>query len=251
MFDVWGDVHVGTIETGANNKLAIRGPNSPANQTNAQDLSFEFASAGSAKVRASRGGSWDTYLQFLTNDMNAGKDNPVVRMHIANNGIGIGTTAPTAKLDIAGRTKTCVLEITGGCDLAEPFPTSESESLPLGAVVVIDEDNPGHLKLSRRPYDKSVAGIVSGAGGINPGLTLRQEGVMEAGQLVALTGKVYALATAANGSIKPGDRLTTSALPGHCMKATDSSLCDGAVIGKAMSSLEFGEGLVLVLVNLQ
>jgi len=150
-----------------------------------------------------------------------------------------------------GRTKTNVLEITGGMDLAEPFPTSEAESLPLGAVVVIDENNSGHLKLSRQPYDKGVAGIVSGAGGINPGLTLRQEGVMEAGQLVALTGKVYALATAANGHIKPGDRLTTSAVPGHCMKATDSSLCDGAVIGKAMSSLETGEGLVLVLVNLQ
>jgi len=101
------------------------------------------------------------------------------------------------------------------------------------------------------PYGKGVIDIVSGAGGINPGLTLRQEGVMEAGQLVALTGKVYALATAANGPIKPGDRLTTSAVLGHCMKATDSSLCDGAVIGKAMSSLETGEGLVLVLVNLQ
>jgi hypothetical protein len=152
---------------------------------------------------------------------------------------------------INGRTITNVLEITGGSDLAEPFPTSETENLAFGAVVVIDEDNPGHLKLSRKAYDKGVAGIVSGAGGINPGLTLRQEGVMEAGQLVALTGKVYALATSANGPIKPGDRLTTSALPGHCMKATDSSLCDGAVIGKAMSSLETGEGLVLVLVNLQ
>jgi len=165
--------------------------------------------------------------------------------------IGIGTRSPTAKLEVAGRTKTQVLEITGGSDLAEPFPTSESESLPSGAVVVIDENNPGHLKLSTEPYDKRVAGIVSGAGGINPGLTLRQEGVMEGEQNIALNGRVYALATAANGPIKPGDRLTTSALPGHCMKATDSSLCDGAVIGKAMSSLETGEGLVLVLVNLQ
>jgi len=151
----------------------------------------------------------------------------------------------------SGRMITSVLEITGGSDLAEPFPTSEAESLSPGAVVVIDENNPGHLKLSRKPYDKGVAGIVSGAGGINPGLTLRQEGVMEGEQNIALTGRVYALATAVNGSIKPGDRLTTSALPGHCMKATDSSLCDGAVIGKAMSSLQTGEGLVLVLVNLQ
>ena len=54
-------------------------------------------------------------------------------------------------------------------------------------------------------------------------------------------------------SIKPGDLLTTSEVPGHAMKATDRERWDGAIIGKAMSSLESGEGLVLVLVlvNLQ
>ena len=96
-----------------------------------------------------------------------------------------------------------------------------------------------------------MAGVVSGAGGINPGLTLTQEGVLEGGQNVALSGRVYALATAANGPIKPGDLLTTSEVAGHAMKATDFVRWQGAVIGKAMSSLEKGEGLVLVLVNLQ
>jgi len=168
-----------------------------------------------------------------------------------NGNVGIGTVNPTSTLDVVGRTKTCVLEITGGCDLAEPFEISESQPIPKGALVIIDEDNPGQLKLSHQAYDKRVAGVVSGAGGINPGLTLTQEGVMEGGQNVALSGRVYALATAANGSIKPGDLLTTSDVPGHAMKATDFVRWQGAVIGKAMSSLEKGEGLVLVLVNLQ
>ena len=35
------------------------------------------------------------------------------------------------------------------------------------------------------------------------------------------------------------------------MKATDANLSDGAVIGKAMSSLDEATGMVLVLVNLQ
>jgi hypothetical protein len=168
-----------------------------------------------------------------------------------NGNIGIGTTAPTAKLEVVGRTKTQVLEITGGSDLAEPFEISESQPIPKGALVIIDEENPGQLKLSHQAYDKRVAGVVSGAGGINPGLTLTQEGVLEGGQNVALTGRVYALATAANGPIKPGDLLTTSEVPGHAMKATDVTRSHGAVIGKAMSALEKGEGLVLVLVNLQ
>ncbi len=175
------------------------------------------------------------------------------RVHVANasGNVGIGTTSPTTKLHVEGTTTTKVLAITGGSDLAEPFEISESQPIPKGALVIIDEENPGQLKLSDQAYDKRVAGVVSGAGGINPGLTLTQEGVMEGGQNVALSGRVYALATAANGPIKPGDLLTTSEVPGHAMKATDVARSHGTIIGKAMSKLENGEGLVLVLVNLQ
>jgi len=141
------------------------------------------------------------------------------------------------------------LTIRGGSDLAEPFPIAQT--LEEGTVVIIDELNPGHLIESNQPYDKRVAGIISGAGGIEPGLTLRQEGVMEGTQNIALTGRVYVKASAENGGIKPGDRLTTGSAPGYAMKATDDLLSPGSVIGKAMSSLEEGEGLVLVLVNLQ
>ncbi len=176
----------------------------------------------------------------------------VVNMAVWDNGnVGIGTTNPTSKLHVEGTTTTKVLAITGGGDLAEPFEISESQPIPKGALVIIDEENPGQLKLSQQAYDKRVAGVVSGAGGINPGLTLTQEGVLEGGQNVALSGRVYALATAANGPIKPGDLLTTSEVPGHAMKATDAMRSHGTIIGKAMSSLEQGEGLVLVLVNLQ
>lgn len=141
------------------------------------------------------------------------------------------------------------LTITGGSDLAEPFPSAET--LEAGSVVIIDELHPGHLATSKKPYDKKVAGIVSGAGGIEPGLTLMQEGVMEGTHNIALSGRVYVKASAENGAIMPGDLLTTSSLPGLAMKATDPEKSFGTVIGKSMSSLETGEGLVLVLVNLQ
>jgi hypothetical protein len=105
--------------------------------------------------------------------------------------------------------------------------------------------------LSARAYDPRVAGIISGAGNINTGLTLSQHGILDGGQNVALSGRVYCLVTASNGAIRPGDMLTTSDVPGHAMKATDRGRAYGAVIGKAMTSLDSGEGLVLVLVNLQ
>ena len=68
---------------------------------------------------------------------------------------------------------------------------------------------------------------------------------------VALTGRVYCKADASAGSIEPGDLLTSSSTPGHAMKVTNYAEAPGAIIGKAMNSLEKGQGLILVLVNLQ
>lgn len=172
-------------------------------------------------------------------------------MTIKGNGnVGIGTTTPQAKLDVAGSLRTTVLTITGGADIAEPFQMSSSE-IPKGSVVVIDEQNPGHLKLSTQAYDTRVAGVVSGANGIKPGISLHQEGAIDGGENVALSGRVYVRVDAAFGAIKPGDLLTTCDTAGHAMIVTDHARAQGAILGKAMSALDEGKGMVLVLVTLQ
>ena len=125
------------------------------------------------------------------------------------------------------------------------------KKIPEGSVVVIDEENPGHLKQATRAYDTRVAGIISGANGVKAGISLHQEGLLEGGQNVALTGRVFVKVDASFGAIKPGDLLTTSDTPGHAMKVTDSSKSQGAILGKAMTALNEGQGMVLVLVSLQ
>ncbi|MEM1056304.1 MAG: hypothetical protein AAGI52_12330 [Bacteroidota bacterium] len=153
---------------------------------------------------------------------------------------------------VNGDISTQALELKGGSDIAEPFDIADSPVLMPGMVVAIDAEAPGALRVADTEYDRTVAGIVSGAGGIQPGLTLRQEGTIADGQHpVALTGRVYAYADASNGSIQPGDLLTTSNTPGHAMRATDADRAQGAILGKAMTPLEEGTGLVLVLVSLQ
>jgi hypothetical protein len=147
-------------------------------------------------------------------------------------------------------TQVKTLRITGGADLAEPFQMKEEE-LEKGSVVVIDEEHPGRLKRSTVAYDTRVAGIISGANGVSPGIALHQEGVIEGGQNVALSGRVYVQADATGAPIKPGDLLTTSDTPGHAMKVTDHTKSQGAILGKAMSSLDEGTGYILVLVTLQ
>lgn len=172
-----------------------------------------------------------------------------IAVNISGN-VGIGTATPQAKLHVVGTIRTSVLTITGGADIAEPFQMKEEE-MAKGSVVVIDDRHPGRLKRSRNAYDRRVAGIISGANGINPGIALHQEGALEGGQNVALSGRVYVQADASSGPIHPGDLLTTSEMPGHAMRVGDHARAQGAVIGKAMSALEEGEGMVLVLVTLQ
>ncbi len=154
-----------------------------------------------------------------------------------------------------GRVVTPVLEITGGSDLAEHFdinsPDGGSSILP-GTVVCIDPQDPGKLVVSTRQYDATVAGVISGGGNVSPGMLMGQRGTLAQGQYpIALSGRVYCLADATYGAISPGDLLTTSNTPGHVMKVSDRTQSYGTVVGKAMSSLQSGRGLVLVLVSLQ
>lgn len=71
------------------------------------------------------------------------------------------------------------------------------------------------------------------------------------GKNVALSGRLYVQADPSNGAVNPCDLLIPSSTPGHAMKVTDHAKASGAILGKAMTGLNEGQGLVLVLVNVQ
>ncbi len=162
--------------------------------------------------------------------------------------VGIGTTTPAYALDVAGTANVQVLRISGA-DLAEKFPVKED--VQPGTVVAIDPDKAGELCLARGEYNHRVAGVVSGANDLPAGAILGNLPGQERGLPVAMSGRVWVKCDASSAPIAPGDLLTTAARPGLAMKAVDYARAQGAIIGKAMTALPSGEGLVLVLVSLQ
>ena len=134
-------------------------------------------------------------------------------------------------------------------DCAEDFDVDDRWLAEPGMVMVMGEG--GLLHPSRQEYDKRAAGVVSGAGDYKPGIVLGKQRSPHSRQPIALLGKVYCRVDAQNAAIEVGDLLTTSSTLGHAMKAVDPSKAFGAVIGKALSPLQAGIGLIPILIALQ
>jgi hypothetical protein len=114
-------------------------------------------------------------------------------------------------------------------------------------------DDTGALRVARHAYDSRVAGVVSGAGDLRPGIVLGRTADAPPGSRipVALGGRVYCRVDAGYGAVEVGDLLTTSVTPGHAMRVGDPARAFGSVIGKALGPLPEGTGLVPILVALQ
>jgi hypothetical protein len=136
----------------------------------------------------------------------------------------------------------------GGADCAELFSTAGGGAVDPGTVMVLAE--PGTLDVACEPYDRRVAGVVSGAGGLRPGIVLNRREDEPGSLPIALNGRVFCKVDATFAPVVIGDLLTTSPTPGHAMKATDPARRHGAVLGKAMGPLDAGTGLIPVLVSL-
>jgi hypothetical protein len=193
------------------------------------------------------------------------------RMVIANNGyVGIGTTAPSANLEVNGSVKltrgsgasmtfqdgsvqtyawTGVL--TGG-DYAESVDViGDRTKYEPGDVLVIDPASEGHFLKSTAAYSTSVTGVYSTRPGVVGRRQKTDKAQMKDEVPMAMIGIVPVKVSAENGPVEPGDLLVTASTPGYAMKGTDRAQMLGAVIGKALGHLDEGTGVVEAVVTLQ
>ncbi|WKJ90065.1 hypothetical protein QZJ86_18960 [Methylomonas montana] len=180
--------------------------------------------------------------------INAGTTGSLVTFQ-DNGNVGIGTTAPTERLEVNGSIKVSGDILLANADCAEDFNIGTDVAIEPGTVMVVGAE--GALFPCLQAYDKRVAGVVSGAGDYKPGIVLDKQQSASNRQPIALLGKVYCKVDAQYGAIEIGDSLTTSPTPGHAMKVGEPLAALGAMLGKALSPLKEGQGLIPVLIALQ
>jgi hypothetical protein len=169
--------------------------------------------------------------------------------------LGIGTTAPAAKLDVVGNVNVSG-SITGATvigavyqDIAEWVPTTTK--VTPGTVVVLNPAVSNEVMPSSQAYDTGVAGVVSA----QPGVILGKAGAGKAA--IATTGRVKVMVDAKQSGIHVGDLLVTSDELGVAMRSEPMEINGrkfhqpGTVLGKALEPLASGRGEILVLLSLQ
>ena len=163
--------------------------------------------------------------------------------------VGIGTTNPTSMFHVAGDVRIDGNIAAKYQDVAEWVPARAG--LADGTVLVVDRERGNHVLASETPYDTAVAGVVS----TQPGILLGEPGSEKV--KVAHTGRVKVKVDAAYGAIATGDLLVTSSTPGYAMRSIPVNIGSavihrpGTILGKALESLESGQGEILVLLTLQ
>ncbi len=184
--------------------------------------------------------------------------NDTISLNAGNAYMSIGGDGSDGEISIRNKNGDETVKILGSsgdirllnADLAEEFEVSPELFGCTTPGTLMSFGPKGLLVQSAREYDTKVVGVVAGAGGYSPAIVMDSNGGKNRIP-IAITGKVFCKVEADSVPIEIGDLLTTSERPGYAMKVTDTNRAFGAVIGKALGSLDKQTGLIPVLVSLR
>ncbi|HKY21472.1 MAG TPA: hypothetical protein VJM31_09655 [Vicinamibacterales bacterium] len=235
------DVRGGVAEAGSGAPIILAAQGGAASG-NGGNLIFNSGANGS--------GAANGYIAFGTGSSFTGSGLTTERLRIdADGNVGVGTSAPTSKLHVAGDIKVDGNIAAKYQDVAEWVTAREPAAA--GTVMVISPDDRNVVHRSHAKYDTGVAGVVSP----QPGITLGEKG--DGKVLVAQSGRVLVKVDATYGEIRAGDLLVTSPTPGYAMRSQPLTVDGspfhrpGTILGKALEPMTHGKGEILILLTLQ
>gem|GEM_PF-5229246 len=185
---------------------------------------FDVKQTGGSTFLGVSGKNTDARVQvYLQAGSNVGANTRVCStVGVGSNGLGTLASCPS------------------GVDLAEAY--NSTEHLEAGDIVVADPNEYPNVLRSSKVAQSSLLGIVS----TQPNEVMGRD-ITPNGYPIALNGRVPTKINSEGGIIKPGDKITSSSVPGVGKKATEA----GMTIGTALTGFSGkGQGTIEVFVNL-
>ncbi len=201
-----------------------------------------YDSVGGSYVHATAGIGVADSLTTLQNSLPATQYSAYIQGDVRIGSDILGTGADIAEkfeVDNIGSGTEGPGEQTGGAGYDQRTGNEDnSGNVGIGPGDVVVATDKVKIALSTKAYDKRVLGVVS----TDPTMVMAEK---KDGLPVAMTGSVPVKVV---GPVAVGDLLTTSDMPGHAMACDARERCTGAIIGKALESLDGGEGTIRMLV---
>ena len=269
-----GNVGIGTAAP--NYKLEVSGKIAAIGNNIVTDSRYEVGSVGTLVTPSIfKTGDVDTGIWFPIADNLGLVTGGVDRLRIdATGNVGIGTTSPSALLELDSETSTSTVsmfEVTSdfssnenivfkilsngdfsydgtgsspASDVAELYESEET--LEPGDLVMLDASSPHSTAVKKASSIEE--GVLLGAVSTKPALLFGATADQSKSYPIALAGRIPVKVSTENGAIRKGDRITASSLPGVGAKAAKA----GQTIGIALEPFEGeGAGIIPVFITLE
>ena len=209
------------------------------------------AISGDLTVGGSKGGYVaDFFINRVGDNLEEG-DVVIINESGVKNYYGINNNIPILEVDLTSKaydTRACGIVVSAISE--DELPPVEDRLATAAEIEFIrkNPDTPADTKFENIRFAYETHPLKPFAKSMDSDSAIQTIPSNQMGKMVTLGAFAHCKVDADIASIKAGDLLTTSTTKGHAQKVDGRKRADGAIIGKALASLEKGKGKIPVMV---